>query len=421
MRIKINYLARIEGHAGFISHLFNGNIKKAKIEVHEGARLIEGLLAGRNFSDAPIINARICGVCPVVHSLTSIKAIEKALSIKVKPEVIVLRKLMLAAQMIHSHTLHLFFLSLPDFLNYADDLAQIKKHPKQTQEALELRNFGNKIIEIVSARAVHPIAAEVGGFKRYPSKSELKKLYQWSLEILPKAINLANFFKRLDYPAFNRQMTFISLYNPDEYAVYGGQIKIQNSGTEIKSADKFYQSIQEFEEKGEVVKRVKYNQQSYMLGALARINNNAGQLNKEAKKVLGELIKKRPINNTFYNIFAQAVEVIHFVEECQKLLKKLDSMQLDSGKNVKIKIKAGIGLGISEAPRGILIHRYEIEKNGRFRKCNIITPTAQFLNNIEEDLKIWLPKVRNLSPKERERKIKMLIRAYDPCISCATH
>lgn len=437
MKIKIKHLARIEGHAGFIGYLLGGDVRGAKIEVSEGARLIEGILVGRHFSEAPIITARICGICPVIHNITSIKAIEDAFGIKVKPEIELLRKLMLLAQWIHSHTLHLFFLSLPDFLNYSADLSHLKKYPKQTQWALNIREFGNKVIEVVGGRAIHPIATEVGGFKKYPTKLELETLYRQSAKVLSEAVELANFFKKLKYPEFKRPTTFISLRDTKEYAIYNGKIKVnQNSKAKIQDPRIFFRLLKEANEKGEVVKNVKYDQQIYMVGALARINNNASQLNKEARKILGQFVwahsppagGRSPRGggglfacNTFYNVLAQVVEVVHGVEECQKLLKTLMRTRFDVDKNTKIKIRAGAGLAACEAPRGTLYHRYEIDKDGLIKKCNIITPTAQFLNNIEEDLKIWLPQIKKLSAKERENKIKMLIRAYDPCITCATH
>jgi len=434
VKIKIQHISRVEGHVGFMGYLLNGDVKQAKIEIEEGARLIEGILIGRHFSEAPIITARICGICPVIHNLTSIKAIENALEIKVRPEVILLRKLLLSAQIIQSHTLHLFFLSLPDFLNYSSDLSQIKKYPAQTKAALDIRNFGNKIIEIIGGRAIHPITTEIGGFKKYPKKIDLLTLYRQAEKILLKSVDLGNFFKKkLKYPEFYRPTNFASLYSEKEYALYGGKIKWQTSnGKErIYEPEIFLNQVREFETSGEVVKRVKYNQQAYMVGALARVNNNSNQLNSQAKKIWHDLIKQQPVRNTFYNIFAQAVEVVHFIEESQKLLKKLTGLKLDNLKTQSpFKLKSSLprfakqgrqGLAACEAPRGTLYHVYEIDKDGLIKKCNIITPTAQFLNNIEADLKVWLKQTKRLSKKEQKKKIEMLIRAYDPCITCATH
>ncbi|MCX6741070.1 MAG: Ni/Fe hydrogenase subunit alpha [Candidatus Parcubacteria bacterium] len=426
MKIKIKKLARIEGHAGFEGHLFGGEIKKAKIEVKEGARLIEGLLVGRHFSDAPIITARICGICPVVHSLTAIKAIEDAFNINVRPEVTSLRKLMLWAQFIHSHTLHLFFLSFPDFLNYSDDLAILKRYSHEAELAMLIRKFGTSVIEVIGGRTVHPITAEVGGFKKYPSAPDLKKLLAQSKEALSSAVQLVNFFKKLNYPEFHRPTTYISLSAKNEYGLYDGQMKMQNAGQRppkilLQTSEKMLRQIVEAPQTGEIVKRTHYQNQVYLVGALARINNNAKKLNPRAKAVLGAWLKKRPIDNSFYNILAQAVEVVHCVEECQKALRQLTKVNWQKIKNAPVRPRTGRGLGVSEAPRGTLYHYYEIDASGIITKCNIITPTAQFLSNLEEDLRVWLPKVAHLSSKERERKIKMLIRAYDPCITCATH
>jgi len=422
MKIKIKKISRIEGQAGFVGHLWRGEIPQAKIDVKEGARLIEGLLIGRHFSEAPIITARICGICPVVHNLTAIKALEDALKIKVRSEITQLRKLMLLAQFIHSHTLHLFFLSFPDFLNYQDEFLTLKKYSHQAKWAMDIRSFANRVIEAIGGRAIHPITSEVGGFKKYPSQENLKKLLTQVHEVLFKAIELANFFKELNYPELHRSTICISLSDKKEYEIYQGQIKINHRNKlSLQTPRKMLKQIREIQQAGEVVKRTKYQNQIYLLGALARINNNAEYLNPKAKNILGTLVKERPIDNSFYNIFAQAVEVVHCLEECQKILKKLARAKKINHKNCEVLTKAGQGLGVSEAPRGTLYHYYELDKNGMITKCNIITPTAQFLNNLEEDLKVWLPKVRHLSAKERERKIKMLIRAYDPCITCAAH
>ncbi|MCD6471140.1 Ni/Fe hydrogenase subunit alpha [bacterium] len=423
MKIKINHISRVEGHIGFVGHLLNGQVRKAKIDVFEGMRLIEGILIGRHFSEAPIITSRICGVCPVIHNITAIKAIENALQVKPSQKTVILRKLMLYGQIIQSHALHLFFLSLPDFLNYPDDITLIKKYPKQAQIALDIRRFANKLIYLIGGRSIHPINSQIAGFKMEPNIEKVKKLYFNSRKILTESIDLANFFKKLDYPKFERKTNFVSLCQKNEYAIYDGKIKVKDKKrkTNIFSAKKFLDVVREIIKYSEVVKRVRYKDQTYMVGALARINNQSNKLNKEAKKILKGITKERLETNTFYNIFAQAVEVVHFVEESRKLLDKLIRIRNKPLKNKNVRVKAGQGLAICEAPRGILVDYFEIDKNGIIKNCNIITPTAQFLNNIEEDLKIWLPNLKKLSKKERERKIKMLIRAYDPCISCAVH
>jgi coenzyme F420-reducing hydrogenase alpha subunit len=421
MRIKIEQIPRVVGHLGFAGYLFDGKIKKAKIEIKEGLRLLEGILIDRHFEEAPIITARICGICPVVHNLTAIKAIESALGLKVSKEISLLRKLMLIAQIIHSHTLHLFFLSLPDFLNFKEDeINKIKRYPKETEFALRIRDFANKIIKTIGGRSIHPLSSVVGGFKRYPQKSELKFLLNQVKDVLEMAIYLANFFKKLRYPKFLREINFVSLFKDKEYAFYEGNIKISN--LKVLSLDSFYKNLQELEEGKE--KRVKYNKRVYFVGPLARINNSWKYLNPNAKKILKDIDKDNLRKNIFYNILAQAIEIVHFVEEVEKILKNLikrDFHKFNFFYKLPLKENLKRGLGVSEAPRGLLFHYYEINKNGLIKNCNIITPTAQFLNDLEESLKLYLPEIKNLSKIERQQKIKMLVRAYDPCISCAVH
>lgn len=422
MKIVIDHIAKIEGHMGFVGHILKGNMVKAKLEVKEGARLIEGIIIGRNFQDAPLITSRICGVCPVVHNICSIKAIEEAFKIKVSEEVSLLRKLLLAGQIIQSHSLHLFFLSLPDYFKLENDMKFVERFKKETKKALEIRKFADKLVKIIGGRAIHPTNTKIGGFGRVPSKEELKKILRESKKILKNAIDLANIFGALEYPSFARKTEFISLSSQKEYGFYEG--KINASDAKPLPLKKFLPKIKEIESPFDVVKRARYKGKSYMVGALARINNNKGQLNKEAKRLADSFFGEKIDYNPFHNVFAQATELVHFLEEIQKLLEfylKKPKKERRILAPKKIKIKKGYGIGVSEAPRGILFHIYRISKKGKISGANIITPTAQFLQNLEEDLKVFLPNLKKMKEKERRRKIKMLIRAYDPCISCATH
>lgn len=418
MKIQINHLAKMEGHASFIGYLYTGNITKAKIITEEGARLIEGILVGRHYLEAPIITARICGICPVVHALTSIEALEDAFKIKVDPQTLLLRKVMEACQIIHSHTLHLYFLSIPDFYNENDDLKFIKKYPKEAQAALAIRKYATELIEVIGGRTIHPISSTIGGFKKLPDKTKITKVLENYENVYQKALLLNDFCLNLKYPELDRATDYISLFRTGEYGYYGGQINVSNK---LKlSVKNFYKMMDEQNSEETLVKRVNYKDNSYMVGALARLNNDYKLLNMGAKKQLKKLKHKTPINNSFYNVFAQSIEVIHFLEETKKLLNKY-LINKKPPKNIKLNNKlSGFGLGAIEAPRGLLIHAYEVKDN-IIKNCNIITPTAQFLNNLEEDIEKYLSKTTKISLIERKNKIKILIRAYDPCISCATH
>ena len=422
MKIVIDHIAKIEGHMGFVGHILKGNVAKAKLEVKEGARLIEGLIIGRNLEDAPLITSRICGVCPVVHNICSLKALEDALKIEVLDGVKILRKLLLAGQILQSHSLHLFFLSLPDFFKLDHDIKFVDEFKEESKKATQIRKFADKLVETIGGRAIHPTSTKIGGFGRVPDQEKLKNLLKESKKALKNAKDLAQIFADLNYPKFKRKTEFISLSSKEEYAYYDG--KINASDINPLPAKKFLPKIKEIESPFDVVKRAKYKGKSYMVGALARINNNRDQLNPEASKLAEKFFGKDIDYNTFHNVFAQAIEVVHFAEEVTKLLEEYLSENFGEKEILapdKIRAKNGYGIGVCEAPRGTLFHIYWITKSGKISGCNIITPTAQFLQNLENDLKVFLPDLKKMKEKERKRKIKMLIRAYDPCISCATH
>lgn len=432
MKIQINHIGKMEGHTDFVAEILKGDVKSAKIMTTEGARLIEGILIGRHFSEAPIITSRICGICPVVHKLSSIKAIENALKIKPTEQTIKLRKTLELAQIIHSHALHLFFLSLPDFFDINNDLNFIKEYPKEAQAAIKVREWALKVIEVIGGRAVHPINCEVGGFKVTPDKSELKELAKQYEIIFKQALLLVHFVLKVKYPHLSRPTKYVSLTSESEYAIYDGDVKILNeNGTKkIIKAQKFTKNIKEIEDPYRAAKSAELNHQPFMVGAIARINNNHEKLNPLAKGLLKGLHWKLPNYNPFANISAQAIEIVHSLEEIKKYFSDLDkNIKEEKSVSEKMKIIAGanplgkevIGADAVEAPRGTLYHHYVIDKDGYIKSCQIITPTVSYLKNLEEDIMAYLPKVMDMPKGKRARKIRALIRAYDPCISCATH
>ena len=443
MKIKIDHIAKIEGHAVFSADIVNGKVDKARMQVLEGARLLEGILRSRQYYEVSHITARICGVCPVVHTLTSLKALEKAMDVGVSEQTILLRKLLMLGQIINSHALHIFFFSLSDFFDIDNDIKLIQKYPDKTKQAISVRDFGNEIINIIGGRSIHPLTPEVGGFTKLPSLEKIQKIGEMAKKILPEAIKLASFFAKLEYPQFERKTDFISLSSNGEYAIYDGNIsingKIQKSGIPV-----FMEKIKEFQVSEDAVKRTVINEKPYMVGAIARINNNADKLNPKANKILVEAKIYLPSRNPFHNILGQAVEIVHCLEEVVNLIKKYKNKTIEIikplprpplGKRREVE-RSGSGAAAIEAPRGTLFYFYEVGDDGLIKNCNIITPTAQNLARLEEDLKIWLPRLhtpkrsdggqaqlqkQGLNENEIKNKIKMLIRAYDPCLTCATH
>jgi sulfhydrogenase subunit alpha len=420
MNIRINHIAKIEGHTGFMASVIKGDVKSAKLEVQEGIRLIEGVLIGRHYKDMPVIAQRICGICPVVHNLTSIKAIENAMKVEVSEEAIKLRKVMEHAQIIHSHALHLFFLSLADFLDIENDLQLVKEYPEQAKMAIKIREYGMELIKIIGGRVVHPLTNEVGGFKKVPTAEEMKNLITKGEEILPVVLKLAAFFQTIKVPEFSRPTEYVCLEKKGEYAIYDGDI-ISNKGLHVE-ADNFETKFHEFQRPKEIIKRVERDgKTSYMVGAIARINNQSGKLSLEARKYLDSLNFGLPDFNPFHNILYQMTEVIHCTEESVKLLKELAHANMENAITKEYAVHEGSAAAAVEAPRGTLYYWVDIDAKGYIKNVNIITPTAQFLTHLEDDIAAFIPTVLDKDEKAMERKMRAFIRAYDPCISCAVH
>ncbi|HCP08234.1 MAG TPA: hypothetical protein DIT25_00310 [Candidatus Moranbacteria bacterium] len=419
MQIRINHIAKMEGHAGFMASVIKGDVKSAKLEVQEGIRLIEGVLVGRHYADMPIIAQRICGICPVVHNLTSIKSLEAAMGVQVTPETKKLRTVLELAQFIHSHALHLFFLSLADFLDMDNDIQLVKKYPEETKKAVRIREYGMEIVKVVGGRVVHPLTNEVGGFKKAPDAEALRKIVASSEEIMKDALDLGEFFRKIKIPEFSRVTEYVCLGNNSNYSIYDGDV-ISSRGLHIP-VEKFESNFQELQKQNEVIKKVEHNGKSYMVGAIARVNLHKDKLSPKAQKYLESLGWSFPDFNPFHNILAQMTEVIHSIEESAKLISELLHADMNEVLTKPYEAKEGIGIAAVEAPRGTLYYHVEVDAKGYVKNVNIITPTAQFLANLEDDIADYIPGVLNLENKQRERKLRAFIRAYDPCISCAVH
>lgn len=420
MNIKINHIAKIEGHTGFMASVLKGDVKTAKLEVQEGIRLIEGVLIGRHYKDMPVIAQRICGICPVVHNLTSIKAIENAMKIKVSDETVKLRKVMEHAQIIHSHALHLFFLSLADFLDIENDLKLVEKYPEEAKKAIKIREYGMEIVKVIGGRVVHPLTNEPGGFKKVPTQEEIRRLVLKGEEILPVAMELAEFFKKIKVPNFSRPTEYICLGKKGEYAIYEGDV-ISNRGLYVK-VQNFEERFHEFQRPKEIIKRVQRDgKTSYMVGAIARINNNQDKLNMFARDYLKSLNFNLPDYNPFHNVLYQMVEVIHCIGDSTRLLKELAHANLENAITKEYEVREGSAAAAVEAPRGTLYYWVDVDPKGYIKNVNIITPTAQFLTHLEDDIAFFIPGILDADEKEMEKKMRAFIRAYDPCISCAVH
>lgn len=410
-----DYISKIEGH-GNLNIDFKRN--RANLVIDEGERLFEGLVLGRSYEDIPFIVSRICGVCPVSHYLSSIKAIEAAFKIVPSETSIDLRKILLLGQIAQSHILHTVFLALPDYFNLDSIMELSKKYPDIFSAALKIKTISDEVVKIVGGRAVHPITPTIGGFTKYPMKNELEELRKKLKSTMKDAEVIVNTFSKVKYFNYSRETEYLTMNSVSEYAFYEGDI-VSNKGHSF-TADKYKEQITETIKFNSTAKFAKRDGKGFMVGALARISNHPQTLAKNAKRYLDDFFPSDhfPSYNPYHNNFAQAIEIMHCFEEMIILLDKFIGTNQSK---IDYKIKAGTGVGAIEAPRGTLYHYYEIDKSGIITDCDIITPTVQNLTNLEEDA-VWLLKSTNPLPnKKRGELLDKLIRAYDPCITCSVH
>lgn len=410
--IKLDHLTKIEGHASLILKINKGKVERCDLSSIEGSRYFEGLVKGRLFHEAPEITSRICGICSCAHTLCSIFAMEHALNIQPSELTIQLRKLLNWGERIRSHTTHLYFLSLPDFLGYESALAMMPKYKEEIKQALKLMKLGNKMVSIIGGRDLHPVSAQIGGFLKYPTKESLLELQKLLKESRALAIKTIQIFSKVKYPKYERAISCFSIFNKKEYGMFSGVIR-----THLKDykKDNYQKYIEEYHEKDSTANFVVKEGRSYRVGALSRINNNLQLLHKDTKEY--SRLLKLPSHNPFMNNFAQALEILHAIEECEQIL---ENLELKEEKQKQAELINGHGIATIEVPRGTLWHEYKI-KNKKITYCNIITPTAQNLRSMEEDIKEFLPSIINTSKENIINEVEKLIRAYDPCFSCSTH
>lgn len=410
--INLNHIAKIEGHARLNVKIEGNKVEKCQLEVFEGARYFEAIVKGRRYDELPIITARICGICSQAHAITALQAIEAAFKIKPSQQTNTLRELLCNASIIQSHALHLYFMALPDYLGYDSAIAMASKYKKEVACALKLKRLSNDIINAIGGRDIHSVTSVAGGFSKIPDKSQLKSLLSRLKEAKEDAIETAKLFARLKYPKFERRTEYFALAKPKQYAILDGSIS--NAKTKVKTKD-YEKHFKEYIQPYSTAKFSAVKDKPYMTGALARININKKMLSYNAKK---SLKIKTPCYNPFMNNYCQAVEIVHMIEYSIKLL---EGLNIKEETVPAIKAKAGRGISVTEAPRGLLFHDYTFDKKGIVKSANIVAPTSQNLKNIEEDIKEFLPTVLKKKEKEIILDLEKLIRAYDPCISCSTH
>jgi sulfhydrogenase subunit alpha len=422
LNINVHHLTRVEGHGNIVIDMRDGQLKKAQLEIVEAPRYFEAMLKGRSFHEVAITTSRICGICSLGHQLTSLKATEAALGLEISEQTEILRKILVDGATFQSNILHALFLATPDFLRVGSVFPLVNTHRDVVLAALRLKRLANDVGDLISGRAVHPISCVPGGFTKLPGEKELEKLRD---ELLGPGLTDAGFIIDVvaslagEIPIFTRETEYISLYSGQEYGLYDGVIKSSDSGD--YPVDEYLAVTNEFIVPHSSSKHARFNRNSYMVGALARFNNSYDLLSPLAKQTAEKLGLTAPNYNPYMNTVAQVVEVAHCIEDAVKWINILIDRGIKPEKPNQEPTRIGRGIAATEVPRGILFHDYTYNRHGLIEAANCIIPTGQNLANIDDDMKALVPEIIEESKEEITRKLEMLVRAYDPCISCSVH
>jgi coenzyme F420-reducing hydrogenase alpha subunit len=415
--IRVDTLARVEGEGSLYIRLEGERVADVKLKIYEPPRLFEAFLRGRHFSDAPDITARICGICPIAYQMSAVHAIERALGISIDPAVRQLRRLFYCGEWIESHTLHVYMLHAPDFLGYEDVIGMARDHRAVVEKALRLKKIGNRIVQLMGGREIHPISAAVGGFYKAPSKSQLRELVpdlEWALEASRETVEWSS---TLEFPNFEQDYEFVALRHPDEYPFNEGRL-VSSRGLDIDAAEYEDHFVELHVKHSNALHSVLRGRGSYLVGPLARFNLNFDRLPPIAQEAATQAGLTSPVKNPFRSIIVRAVELVF---ACAEALRIIGEYEPPSAPRVATPNRAGAGQAITEAPRGILYHRYALDENGLILTAKIVPPTSQNQRRIEDDLREYASHVASWPLDEATWKCEQAIRNYDPCISCATH
>jgi sulfhydrogenase subunit alpha len=415
--IKVDYLARVEGEGSLVVNIKGNKIKDLKFKIFEPPRFFEAFLIGRHYTEVPDITARICGICPIAYQMSSIHAMERIAGIKIEGPIRDLRRLIYCGEWIESHVLHIYLLHAPDFLGYEDALQIAKDHPDIVKKALELKKIGNNIVNLLGGREIHPINVRVGGFYSVPAKSEFLLLLERLKWARDAALETVRWTAALPFPEFDFDYEFVALRHPEEYPFNEGRL-VSNRGLDIDISEYENNFFEEHVAYSNALHSVNKKGESYFVGPLARFNLNFDKLSPLAQEISKEVDFIPPVTNPFKSIIARAVETIY---ACDEAIRLIENMDWNTKPYIEFEIPEGTGYGCTEAPRGILYHRYKVSKDGLIQSAKIIPPTSQNQKQIEKDLYEFVNKYMNLPKNELQWKLEQAIRNYDPCISCATH
>ncbi len=432
--ITVEHVARVEGHGNIVVNVRSGKVEEVRLEIVESPRFFESMLVGQDADAAPELTARICGICSVGHTTASIKAVEAALKIEPSEQTLLLRRIILAAEILQSHVLHVYFLVAPDVFAAPSVIPLAEKYPEIVKRALRLKKFANRIMTIIGGRHIHPVAMKVGGFSKIPEESEVLEILDLIETATVDVDETVNLFGEIHFPDFRRPSEYIALRKNGSYSFYEGNI----SSTANQDVDpvRYLDVIRESVKQHSTAKHVHLQAGrdcAFSVGALARYNINGREtLRPRAARAADALNLEQMKDNPFANNFAQVVECVHLVEDIQDLVSELLARGLKDERppavgsghahgRTRSHGPTRSGVGAVEVPRGTLYHEYEIDGHGHIVRANCIIPTGQNLARMEQDLREMVPGILDLPEDEIRLRCEMLVRAYDPCISCSTH
>ena len=416
--IRVDVLTRVEGEGALHIRLRGDTIEEVQLNIYEPPRLFEALLRGRPLEEVPDITARICGICPVAYQMTSVHALEVALGVQISPEIRRLRRLLYCGEWIESHALHIHLLHAPDFLGYKSGLEMAADYPQEVNRGLRLKKHGNQLLEALGGRAIHPINVAVGGFYRAPRRDELAALipdFEWGLQA---AVETTRWVAGLNFPDFARPYEMVALVHPDEYAMNEGAVaSTTGASVSVTEYERHFEEVHVAHSTALQSQRVQGGA-CYFVGPLARVNLNRDRLSPAARRVADEIGFETPCLNSYQSIVARALEVVHAYEEALAILRDYHPFQPP---RIAYEHRAGEGCAATEAPRGLIFHRYVVNDAGHVEFAKIVPPTSQNQQQIEDDLRSLLPAILHETDERVATVCEQLVRNYDPCISCSTH
>ena len=417
-KINIQHLARVEGHGDLFVDLQKGEEPRVEMRVTEGTRLFEAFLRNQYYSDVSHIMSRICGICSHSHAVAALRGVEAALRIEPEPQTKQLRKLMLLGDMLESHALHINFLALPDYVGARNVVEMLPDYSAEVKRALMLKKIGNELMELVGGRHTHPLCAVVGGFTSVPTSTQLQSMKKKLQSAIPDAQAQIELLSSFTEPQLVRRSQYLAVHNPKEYPIHDGELTT-DTGLHVPEPE-FETIIKEQNVSYAHAKFSEIAEKSFVVGSLARLNIAHSQLSDNTQEMIKKISFKLPSYDIFHMTLGQAIEYLHYLDHAIDIIDDLLGKKLEPS-IVEHTTRAGTSAIAVEAPRGVLIHQYSFDARGKVTAANVITPTAMNYANIEADVHALIPRLRKQSSEEAELLLNMLIRAYDPCISCSVH